>query len=168
MSSKGTIKIINATDSHVPAITSIYNEVIETTTAVYSEEAVSADNRQAWLSERLNEGFPVIVAVDGSDCLGFGSFGHFRTWPCYSQTVEHSVHILADARGRRIGRLLVEELIRRAQGLNKHVMIAGIDADNEASLRLHGSLGFKEVGRFQEVGYKFGRWLDLTFMQKVV
>jgi phosphinothricin acetyltransferase len=79
--------------------------------------------------------------------------------------VEHSVHVRADCRGRGIGRALVLELIERARAMRKHVLIAGIDADNKISIGLHESLGFKVVGHLHEVGFKFGRWLDLMFLE---
>ena len=105
------------------------------------------------------------MARDASGITGFGTFGEFRTPPCYGQSVEHSVHVRSDRRGRGIGRQLVIELMGRATAMRKHVMIAGIDADNAASIHLHQSLGFINVGRFHEVGFKFGRWLDLVFLQ---
>jgi L-amino acid N-acyltransferase YncA len=97
--------------------------------------------------------------------VGFGTFGEFRAWPCYRHTVEHSVHIRADRRGFGLGRTLVLELIARAKAMQKHVMIAGIDADNAVSIGLHLNLGFTQVGHFHEVGFKFGRWLDLVFLE---
>jgi L-amino acid N-acyltransferase len=105
------------------------------------------------------------VARDPSGIAGFGTFGEFRAWPCYVHTVEHSVHVRADRRGQGIGRALVVELLARAAAMGKHVMIAGIDADNAVSIGLHHSLGFARVGHFHEVGFKFGRWLDLVFME---
>jgi phosphinothricin acetyltransferase len=96
---------------------------------------------------------------------GFGTFGDFRAWPCYQFSVEHSVHVRADRRGAGIGRALVQDLIGRATAMGKHVMIAGIDADNAASIGLHESLGFSVVGHFHEVGFKFDRWLDLKFLE---
>src|SRR5262249_43947515 len=96
---------------------------------------------------------------------GFGTFGEFRAWPCYKYTVEHSVHVRADRRGQGIGRTLVAELQTRASAMGKHIMIAGIDADNAVSIGMHRGLGFTSVGHFHEVGFKFGRWLDLVFME---
>ena len=110
----------------------------------------------------------MLVAKDDSGVLGFASFGEFRAWPCYRNTVEHTVHVRADARGQGIGRSLVEALLPLAQHLGKHVMVAGIDADNAVSRRLHEQLGFQEVGRFREVGRKFDRWLDLVFLQRLL
>jgi L-amino acid N-acyltransferase YncA len=107
----------------------------------------------------------LIVARDASGVAVFVTFGEFRAPPCFGHSVEHSVHVRADCRGRGIGRALVVELMARAARMGKHIMIAGIDADNTVSIGLHQSLGFVNVGHFHEVGFKFGRWLDLVFLQ---
>jgi len=157
-----------ATESDLPALLAIYNEVITTSTAVYALEPSALDERQAWLSSRCAMGFPVLVAVASrDDVLGFASFGEWRgAWPGYRYTVEHSVHVRHDVRGQGVGRALVEALFSRALALGKHVMIGGIDAANEASIRFHERLGFERVAHFREVGRKFDRWLDLVFMQR--
>ncbi|HXN09962.1 MAG TPA: GNAT family N-acetyltransferase, partial [Steroidobacteraceae bacterium] len=97
------------------------------------------------------------------------SFGDWRgTWPGYRYTVEHTVHVESAARGTGVGRQLLEALFPRALALHKHVMVGGIDADNHASIRFHERLGFVPVAHFREVGHKFGRWLDLVFVQKLL
>jgi L-amino acid N-acyltransferase len=100
--------------------------------------------------------------------VGFSTFGDFRAWPGYRFTVEHSVHVRADCRGQGVGKELVKALFPRATALDKHVMIAGVDAANHASIRFHERLGFSRVGQLREVGYKFNRWLDLVFLQRAV
>jgi phosphinothricin acetyltransferase len=160
--------IDNASRGDLAQILAIYNEVIRNSTAVYSEEEFTQARGEAWFDAKMQHGFPMIVARDETGVTGFGTFGEFRAWPCYRHSVEHSVHVRVDCRGRGIGRALVSELLARATAAAKHVMIAGIDADNEASIRLHRSLGFVSVGHFHEVGYKFGRWLDLAFMQCIL
>ena len=157
-----------AVRTQLPEILAIYNEVIRNTTAVYSDAEVTLADREAWFDAKARQGFPVLVASDASGVLGFGTFGDFRAWPCYRHSVEHSVHVRADCRGQGIGRALVLDLLARAAGQGKHVMIAGIDADNAVSIRLHRSLGFTDVGHFHEVAFKFGRWLDLVFMQCIL
>ena len=157
-----------AIEADLPAVLAIYNEVIATSTAVYALEPATLDERRAWFSSRSAVGLPVLVAVgpDG-DVLGFASFGEWRgAWPGYRYTVEHSVHVRHDVRGRGVGRALVEALFPLALALGKHVMIGGIDAANDASIRFHQRLGFERVAHFREVGHKFGRWLDLVFMQR--
>jgi L-amino acid N-acyltransferase YncA len=154
--------------SDVPGILAIYNEVIANSTAIYSEEPSSLDERMAWFKARRSQGYPVLVATSGQEILAFSSFGDFRAWPCYRYTVEHTVHVQAERRGQGLGRRLLEALIPRAAALGKHVLIAGIDADNAASIRLHQRLQFKQVAHFQQVGRKFDRWLDLVFMQRLL
>jgi L-amino acid N-acyltransferase len=158
----------DATETDLPEMLAIYNEAIRNSSAVYTEQETTLADRRAWFAQRTGQGYPVLVAEDIGDrsVLGFASFGDFRPWPGYRHTVEHSVYIRADARGRRLGAALVEPLLERAAALGKHVMVAGIDAANPASLRLHERLGFERVGTLREVGTKFGRWLDLVFMQR--
>ncbi len=160
--------IRDATEADLSGILSIYNEVVRTSAAVYTEQEATLEDRRAWFAQRTGLGYPVLVAEDPADraVLGFATFGDFRPWPGYRHTVEHSVYIRADARGRGLGKALVEPLFNRAAALGKHVMIAGIDAANPASIRLHEGLGFEHVGTLREVGAKFGRWLDLVFMQR--
>jgi L-amino acid N-acyltransferase len=156
----------DATEDDLPGILAIFNDVIANTTAVYREQPVTLEERRSWMQSRIAQGYPVLVARDSSSVVGFASFGEFRAWPCYRNTVEHTVHVRADSRGCGIGRSLLEALLPRARGLGKHVVVAGIDGDNAVSMRLHQRFGFLEVGRFREVGRKFDRWLDLVFMQR--
>ncbi len=156
----------DATENDLPGILAIYNDVIATSTAIYTETQVTLADRAEWMRARLEQGYPVLVTEDETGITGYGSFGDFRAWPGYRHTVEHSVHVRADRRAHGIGAAVVAELLRRAASMKKHVMIAGIDADNIASLRLHERLGFEKVAHFREVGWKFGRWLDLVFLQR--
>ncbi|WP_316396052.1 N-acetyltransferase family protein [Bradyrhizobium sp. 33ap4] len=155
-----------ATEQDIPAITAIFNEAVANSNAIWTEKQDSEAERLAWMTARLALGYPVLVAVEGTTVLGYGTFGDFRAFPGYRYSVEHSVYIHADHRGRGLGRIIVDELIAAATALGKHVMIAGIDGGNLASLRLHARAGFVEVARMPEVGRKFGRWLDLVFMQR--
>jgi phosphinothricin acetyltransferase len=156
-----------ASGADIGAILAIYNEVIATSTAVYALAATSLDERTAWFEARERAGFPVLVAVRDNNVAGFASFAEFRgAWPGYRYSVEHSVHVRADCRGQGIGPALVAALFPYATAMGKHVMIGGIDAANAASLRMHAALGFEQVAHFREVGHKFGRWLDLVFMQR--
>lgn len=161
--------IRDATNDDLPGILVIYNDVIATSTAVYSYDPATLADRAQWMQARQQQGFPVLVAVDGEEVLGFASYGEWRgAWPGYKYTVEHSVHVTAGQRGTGIGRQLVEHLIIAAQNAGKHVMIGAIDAENAASIRLHERLGFKAVAHFHQVGFKFDRWLDLVFMQRII
>ncbi len=155
-----------AAEADLPGILAIYNAAVRDTTAIYTEQEATLTERAAWRDARLTLGYPVLVAADGDAVLGYGGYGDFRPFPGYRHTVEHSVYVDAAARGRGIGRALIAALIEHATALGKHVMVGAIDAANPASLRLHASLGFTEVGRMPEVGTKFGRWLDLVLMQR--
>jgi L-amino acid N-acyltransferase YncA len=157
--------IAPASRQDLAEILKIYNEVIRTSTAVYREIEFTAERGAAWFDAKRAAGFPFIVAKDASGITGFGNLGEFRAPPCYQHSVEHSVHVRVDRRGQGIGRQLLIELMKQAAAMHKHVMIAGIDADNTVSIRLHESLGFINVAHFHEVGFKFGRWLDLVFLQ---
>jgi L-amino acid N-acyltransferase YncA len=157
-----------ATEQDIPAITAIYNEVVANSTAVWTEKPDTEAERLAWMRARRALGYPVLVATDGAAVLGYGTFSDFRAWPGYRHTVEHSVYIHAGHRGRGLGGVIINELVEAASVLGKHVLLAGIDGANEASLRLHARAGFAEVARMPEVGCKFGRWLDLIFMQRML
>jgi phosphinothricin acetyltransferase len=157
-----------AIEQDIPAITAIYNEVVANSNAVWTEKQDSDAERLAWMKARQALGYPVLVAAEGSTVLGYGTFGDFRAWPGYRYSVEHSVYIHREHRGRGLGRIIVDELVTAAAALGKHALIAGIDGGNEASLRLHARMGFAEVARMPEIGRKFGRWLDLVFMQRML
>ena len=136
----------DATESDVPAILAIYNDVLANSTAIFSDIPSKLEDRLQGLRDRRALGYPVLVATDASGVLGFASFGDFRSWPGYRNTVEHSVHVRADARGRGIGAALMRVLLDRATALGKHVMVAGVDADNVGSIRMHERLGFRQAG----------------------
>ena len=159
------VRIREAIESDLPQLLNIYNEIILNTTAVYDYEPHSLEMRKQWFDAKKEQGFPVFVAEDSERILGFSSIGPFRAWAAYKYSVESSVYVAANARGHGIGKLLLAALIDAAGKLSLHTIIAGIDATNEASLRLHKSFGFEEVAHFKEVGWKFGRWLDLKFLQ---
>jgi phosphinothricin acetyltransferase len=158
--------IRDATEADLPAILDIYNDVLATSTAIFSDTPTTLEDRLAWFRGRRQLGYPVLVASDEAGVLGFASFADFRSWPGYRYTVEHSVHVRVDARGRGIGPALMRVLLDRAAALGKHMMVAGVDAENLASLRLHERLGFQRAGTLHQVGCKFGRWLDLAFLER--
>ncbi|WP_395330637.1 N-acetyltransferase family protein [Novosphingobium sp. BL-8H] len=150
----------------VAGITAIYNHAVANTTAVWNETPVDHANRAAWLVDRQGAGYPVLVAEDADESVvGYASFGDWRAWSGYRHTVEHSVYVRVDQRGNGIGKALMLALIERARASGKHVMVAGIEAGNTASIALHEKLGFESVGLLKQVGAKFGGWLDLAFLQ---
>lgn len=162
------MEIRDAAEGDLPGILAIYNDAVENTTAIWNETLVDLDNRRAWLRARLAQGYPVLVAIDDGAVLGYASFGDWRAFDGYRHTVEHSVYVGANTRGRGVGRALLTALIPRAAALGKHVLVAGIEAGNQPSIRLHEQLGFMRTGLMPEVGIKFGRWLDLQFMQLIL
>lgn len=165
---KTPMLIRNAVPDDLPVILAIYNDVIKNSTAVYCDDPVSLEDRQAWYFAHQAQGYPVLVAEQQGVVVGYACFSDFRSYPGYRFTVEHSVHLAENYRGQGIGTKLVAALLPLASALGKHVMVAAIDAANLGSIRFHQRLGFKEVGRLPGVGYKFGRWLDLVFMQSTL
>ncbi len=162
------ITVRHAVENDLPAMLEIYNDIIAHTTAVWHYEPHTLAMRQQWFQQRRAEGFPVFVAMDNEKMLGFSSFGSFRPWPGYKHTVENSVYVAADSRGKGVAKLLLPPLIEEAKLLGIHAMVAGIEADNEISIALHKKFGFAEVAHFKEVGWKFGRWLDLKFLELLI
>ncbi|HTI09897.1 MAG TPA: GNAT family N-acetyltransferase [Puia sp.] len=157
--------IRSARESDLPEILAIYNDIILNTTAVYQYVPQTMEMRRAWYETKLKDGHPVFVAESEGRVVGFSSYGPFRAWAAYKYTVENSVYVAADQRGKGIGKLLITPLIDTAKSNDLHAIIAGIDASNIGSIKLHQSFGFEEVAHFRQVGYKFGRWLDLKFLE---
>ncbi|WP_411383353.1 GNAT family N-acetyltransferase [Pseudomonas sp. L7] len=160
--------IRDALPDDVAGILDIYNDAVRNTTAIWNEQQVDLANRQAWVAARVEQGYPVLVAVDESGVLGYASFGDWRTFEGYRFTVEHSVYVRGDQRGKGLGPVLMQLLIERARSCGKHVMVAAIESGNAASVRIHERLGFVVTGQMPQVGVKFGRWMDLTLMQLVL
>jgi L-amino acid N-acyltransferase len=162
------IQIRQATENDLPSILDIYNDIIVHTTAVWSEEPHSLEMRKEWFEGRKEAGFPVFVAIAEGHIVGFASIGSFRAWKGYRFTVENSVYVKSGCRGLGVGKLLLKQTIDAAKELKLHSIIAGIDGENEVSIALHKQFGFEEVAHLKEVGYKFGRWLDLKFLELIV
>ncbi|MHC6227644.1 GNAT family N-acetyltransferase [Pseudomonas sp. X10] len=160
--------IRDALPQDLPGILDIYNDAVLNTTAIWNEQPVDLANRQAWFDARQQQGYPILVAADESGVLGYASFGDWRPFEGFRYSVEHSVYIRNDQRGKGLGPLLMQALIERARAAGKHVMVAAIESGNVASIRLHQRQGFVVTGQMPQVGVKFGRWLDLTFMQLVL
>ena len=152
-------------DAHAPAILEILNEAIVNSTALYDYRPRVPEAMAGWFKTKHTGRFPVIGAMEGNTLLGFASYGTFRAWPAYKYTVEHSVYVHPDHRGKGIGVALMRKLIDAARQQDYHVMVGGIDAANRASVALHEKLGFVHAGTIRHAGYKFGRWLDLAFYE---
>jgi phosphinothricin acetyltransferase len=161
------IRLIDCNEAeHAAPILDILNEAIVNSTALYDYVPRPPQAMATWFATKRAGGFPVVGAVDGSGTLlGFASWGAFRAFPAYKYTVEHSVYVHHAQRGRGLGKLLMQELIRRARQAQVHVLVACIDASNNASVDMHKRLGFTHSGTFPQVGFKFGRWLDVAFYQ---
>lgn len=159
------MEIRDAVLEDIAQITAIYNSIVLSSTAIYNDQPSTIEERAEWWIRRVEKGFPVIVAVEADAVLGYGSFGEFRSWPGYRFTVEGTVHIREDVRGRGIGKQLLVELLARARAMGKHVVVAGVDSENEASLQFLKAQGFVHAGQLREVGFKFGRYLNLNFLQ---
>lgn len=157
-----------ASEDDLPGILAIYNDAVANTTAIWNESASDIEGRRSWLRERNGRGFPVLIAEENGSVAGYATYGDFRPHEGYRFTVENSVYVRSDLRGRGVASQLMAALIAEAEKRGMHAMIAGIEAGNLASIRLHERFGFREVARMPEVGRKFGRWLDLVLMQRML
>lgn len=162
------IAVRDAGAADVAAIVAITNDAILTTTANWNLRPVTEAQRRAWMEERRAGGFPVLVAERDGAVAGFASFTQFRPFEGYLHTVEHGLYVARGAQRRGVGSALLGALVARAEAYGAHVMVAGIEARNEASLALHARFGFVRVGLMPEVGRKFDRWLDLVLMQRML
>ncbi|NRA12899.1 MAG: N-acetyltransferase family protein [Crocinitomicaceae bacterium] len=159
------IQIRPAQVSDVSAILEIFNYEIKNSTVVYHYDERSYEEQLQWLADKNQAGMPVLIAEQDNKILGFGTYGIFRPWEGFKFSVEHSVYVDKNSRGGGIGKSILSKLIQIAKNNKLRIMIAGIDASNEKSIQFHEQFGFYEVGTFREVGFKFDRWLDVTFMQ---
>lgn len=158
-----------ATLDDAEAIRTIYNREVTGSTVTFDLVPRSLEAQQAWI-EQHSGAHPAIVVVDddGATVIGFGSLSPYRSRPAYSTTVEDSVYVHPDHQGRGVGKLVLEELVRLATSHGFHSMMARIVGGHEASIRLHESCGFTLVGIEREVGRKFGKWLDVALMQRLL
>jgi L-amino acid N-acyltransferase YncA len=162
------IKIRKAVIEDVPQILDIVNFSILHTTANYNYDIQSLETQLKWFEDKQSKKYPVIVADFQGKAIGFGTYGMFREKIGYQFTVEHSVYVDNSFIGKGIGGLLLAELIALARHEGYHAMIGGIDAENSGSIAFHKKFGFIENGILKEVGFKFGKWLDLLFMQLIL
>jgi L-amino acid N-acyltransferase len=153
-----------ATPSDLPTINAIYNHYVLHSTCTYQTEPETPDARAAWFASH-GPAHPVTVAEIDGEVVGWGSLSAFHRRAAYARTVENSLYVRHDRHRRGIGRALLDDLVRRATDLGHHTIIAGISADQAPSIVLHDRAGFVEVARLKEVGHKFGRWLDVVYLQ---
>ena len=157
--------IRRAVDADLDAILEIHNAAIRDSLAIWTEVEVDRADRERWLAAHDRDGHPVIVAeIDGA-VAGFAAYSQWRERIGYRFTVENSVYVAGEYQRQGIARALMVELIALARAAGLHVMVAGIEAGNTASIALHESLGFESPVVLREVGTKFGAWLDLAFLR---
>jgi L-amino acid N-acyltransferase len=153
-------------DEHASAILAILNDAIVNSTALYDYQPRTAANMRSWFDIKTANQFPVIGAVsEDGELMGFASYGTFRAFPAFKYSVEHSLYVHKDHRGKGLGRALLSEIIEVAKQRQIHLLIGAIDAENAVSIALHESMGFVHSGTIRQAGFKFGRWLDLAFYQ---
>ncbi|MCX2724197.1 GNAT family N-acetyltransferase [Roseibium salinum] len=163
------MKIRDAEPRDIPAILALYNLAVRETTAAWTTREETLDDRLTWFESRKKQGLPVLVACDGEDeVVGFASYGPFRAKEGYRLTAEHSVYVDPNMQRQGIGNGLLKRLVEAAAANGVHVLVSVIDGENAASIALHEKHGFEVIGRMPEIGTKFGRWLDLVLMTKVL
>ncbi len=163
------MEVIRCThDAHASQILDILNEAIANSTALYDYAPRTMQSMVDWFQTKAAKQFPVIGVVEGERLAGFASYGTFRAWPAYKYSVEHSVYVHHDHRGKGLGRVLMERLIDAAIEQQYHVMVGAIDVSNASSIRLHEQVGFVHAGTIRHAGFKFGRWLDVAFYQRIL
>jgi phosphinothricin acetyltransferase len=161
------VQIRCATVDDLPAINDIYNYFVEHSTCTYQEAPETMRDRHAWFAAH-GPAHPITVAVEAGDVVGWGSLAPYHKRAAYRHTVENSVYVAHTHHNRGIGRLLLQDLIDRARAIGHHTIIAAIDGEQPLSIALHAKLGFREVGVMRELGFKFGRWLDVHYLQLMV
>jgi L-amino acid N-acyltransferase len=153
-----------ARDGDLEAINAIYNHYVERCTCTYQETPETMEGRRQWFAGH-GASHPVTVAEIDGRIVGWGALSSYHSRCAYRYTVENSVYVAADFHGRGLGSALLADLIQRAKALGHRAIIAAIDSEQTASIALHAKFGFAAVGRFRQVGFKFGRWLDVVYME---
>lgn len=157
--------IRNASEKDLRDILEIYNDAILNTTAIYAYKPHTLEDRIEWYNQKMKDEYPLLVFEENNKAVGFATFGPFRTYPAFKYTIEHSVYVHKEYRNHGIGKKLMEELIKIADEKGYATLVAGIDASNEGSIKMHENMGFKYSGTISKSGFKFGKWLDLAFYQ---
>lgn len=162
---RATPEIRDATEDDLPALLAIHNDAVKHLDAIWIEREDTLAERRAWLEDKRQNGFPVVVALDqDGQVLGYGSYGTYRAREGYRATVEHSVYLFEAARGKGAGKALLGWLIENARARGFHAMVAVIDASNTVSIDMHEKFGFESTGVLRQVGQKRGKWLDQVQM----
>ena len=161
------LDILLATKADLPAINEIYNHYVLHSTCTYQEEPSTAQEREAWFAAH-GPLHPIMVAQQDGNVVGWGSLSRFHPRSAYRNTVENSVYVRHDLHNRGIGSALLADSVERARVLGHRTILALIDADQTASVELHRRLGFEQVAHLRQVGFKFGRWLDVVYLQRML
>lgn len=158
--------LIECSRSYADQILAMYNDVIKTSTAMFETHERNQAYMSTWFDAKEQSGYPVIGLVDDQDVLlAFGTYGSFRSSSGYLYTIEHSIHVRKEHRGKGLGKIILTALIEKAIEQQYHCMVAAIDSENTASIHLHEKAGFESIGVVKEAGYKFGTWRSLVLMQ---
>ncbi len=157
--------IRQANEGDLKDILEIYNHAILNTTAIYTYKPQTIEERKLWFDNKIKDGYPVFVYEENNKVIGFSTYGPFRAWPAYKYTIEHSIYVNNECGNRGIGTILLKEVVKDAAKREYATIVAGIDSSNEKSIKMHKKLGFEDSGTIKRAGYKFGKWLDLTFLQ---
>src|SRR3954451_13327684 len=163
----GSFFLRTATKADAPGIVEILNHYIATTTSTFLMEPQTLDERLAWFDER-SDLHPAIAAEIDGQLVGWGALSKHNPRAGYRHAVDVSVYVRAEFHRHGIGRALVTELIARARSTGHHTLIAQCCTESRGSIALHESLGFQRIGEMREVGRKFERWLDVTFLQLIL
>lgn len=164
-----TFLVRPAVRDDVPAILEIYTDAVLNTTASAEYDPPSLESRYEWFDQHGREGYAIFVAVnDAGEVVGWSSLNQHKERFGYRYATENSIYIHPQWRGQGVGKLLIPPLIEAAQTKGAHTILAGISSDNEASLKLHAQFGFEKVAHFKETVYKFGQWIDVVYMEKLL
>ncbi len=164
-----SVRIRRAAREDCPAILAIYNDAVLHTTASYDYEPRTLEQRFEWFDAHQREDFALFVAeADGGEIVGWSALNQYHDRVGFRFTTENSIYVAEAWRGCGLGRRLLGPLVEAAETRGLRAIIAAIDATNEASIRLHARFGFEKVGHFRQVGFKFGRWLDVVYMERLI
>ena len=163
--------IRDAAPDDLEVILALNNRLIPVDATAWTERLETIEERHDWFAHKQADGWPVLVADLDGKVVGFATYGEFRDnakWEGYRFTAELTIHVDPTCHGSGIGRSLMEALVERARADGLHTLVAAVDSTNEGSIRFHERLGFVETARMPEIGFKFGRWLDLVLLQRRV
>jgi len=161
------VHVRSATVEDAPAILEIYNHEVLTSTVTFDLVPRTLAEQESWITDRSGA-HVVLVVEDGDEVVGFGALSQYRERAGYATTVEDSVYVHEDHRGKGVGRILLAELVERATAHGFHALMAKVVGDHQSSINLHAAAGFEVVGHEREVGRKFGRWLDVVLLERLL